>query len=395
MNQLYFDIIPLNNLRHSNDTEPYLYFFKNILTTDYQLDETLDTNLFQTSQIYCYNKKSILQLLSKIGTNIDLTNLFDLNFIQEVPIKFEINSVNIYDFWYNGEYKDEPNVNRFIPNIKHLEFLEQKYINFEQILLTFDRDILESNYVQFYDKRFVQVFSNLEQSVSNFNRKQIHSNYNLYNNYSRPTNVSNKINFTALSKKDTILKKYIPNNTVFVEFDYTSYQIHLLYDLLNVYHSDDVYQDLCKLYQTSDRDVAKKQSLYYMFGEVYINPYPKNDFFIKLFQLKQMIKNMDEFISPISSKVIKLKQDSGDISKILQILETEKNVTILENIEIYLRQKSTTLTLYKYDAYMFDFDENDGIDTLHDLQAIIEENGAVSVKFGYNYFEICNNKDLE
>jgi hypothetical protein len=331
----------------------------------------------------------LLQLLTKTCSNIDLSNIYDINFVTDAPFKFEINSINIYDFWYKGENKHDDNVNRYIPNIKHLEYLEQKYINFEQILLNLDVTKLESNYIKFYN-RFIQVFANLEQYEINFNRKKIHSNYNLYNTYSRPTNTSGKINFTALSKKDTNLKKFVPNNTVFVEYDYTSYQIHLLYELLEVKHSQDVYQDLSKLYKNVDRDFVKRQSMYYMFGEIDINPYPNNEFFTKLFQLKNLIKTMDEFISPISGKIIKLKQDSGDISKILQILETEKNVTVLENIETYLNKKLTKMVLYKYDAFLFDFDENDGIDTLHDLQNIIEQNGTCSVKFGYNYFEICN-----
>jgi hypothetical protein len=388
MNQYYFDIIPLNNIKHSYDTAPYLYYLRNITTNDYTLDENLDTNLFQTSIIYCYNKKSLLQLFTKTNSNIDLRNIFDINFLIDVPIKFEINSINIYDFWYNGENKHDDNVNKYIPNIKHLEYLEQKYINFEQILLNLEPNF-NSNYIKFYN-RFIQVFANLEKYEINFNKKKIHSNYNLYNTYSRPTNVSGKINFTALSKKDESLKKFVPNNTIFVEFDYTSYQIHLLYDLLDVKHSTDVYQDLCKLYQSDDRDFVKKQSMYYMFGEIDTNPFPKNEFFTKLFQLKNLIKSMDEFISPISGKIIKLKQDSGDISKILQIIETEKNVSILEHIEKYLNQKLTKLVLYKYDAFLFDFDENDGMDTLHDLHEIIEQNGACSVKFGKNYFEICN-----
>jgi hypothetical protein len=354
----------------------------------------------------------LLQLLTKTCSNIDLSNIYDINFVTDSPFKFEINSINIYDFWYKGENKHDDNVNKYIPNIKHLEYLEQKYINFvialfnkvcdknfaeymqdnkikpEQILSILGKN-LDTNYIKFYN-RFIQVFANLEKYEINFNRKKIHSNYNLYNTYSRPTNVSGKINFTALSKKDESLKKFVPNNTIFVEYDYTSYQIHLLYDLLDVKHSTDVYQDLCKLYKNDDRDFVKKQSMYYMFGEIDVNPFPNNEFFTKLFQLKNLIKNMEEFISPISGKTIKLKQDSGDISKILQILETEKNVTVLENIETYLNKKLTKMVLYKYDAFLFDFDENDGIDTLHDLQNIIEQNGTCSVKFGYNYFEICN-----
>lgn len=389
MSQYYFDIIPLNFTKHSYVTKPYLYYFRNISTNQYTLSEILDTNLFQTSQIFCYNKKYLLQLFSKIDSNINVTKIYDINFLQHIPIKYEFETIDVYKFWQNGEYKFHKNLNKFIPNIKHLEYLENKYQMFENFLQNFDTNLLQSDYVKFYNETFITTFTKLEQTPINFHKK-IYSNYNLYNKYSRPTNVSNGINFTALSKKNEDLKNFIPNNDIFVEFDYTSYQIHLLYNLLNIEHNGDIYKDLCKLYKIDDRDEAKKKTLILTFGDSEINPYPNNKFFTKLFELKNLLKTVDVFTSPISGKQIELIGNSGDISKILQIIETEKNVIILEQILEYLNEKFTKLVLYKYDAFLFDVCYEDGVEVLKDLEQILMKNGDVSMKHGKNYFEICN-----
>lgn len=385
MNKYYFDIIPLNYSKHSYETEPHLFFIKNIITNETNLSQNFDTNILQSSIIFCYNKKSLLQLLPKI----DSSNIYDINFLQVCPIKYEFNLIDIYKFWQNGEYKFHKNLNKYIPNIKHLEYLENKFEYFKDFLQNFDINLLVSKYVNFYNNNFVQVFADLEKSLINFD-KNIYSNYNLYNKYSRPTNVSSGVNFTALSKKNKDLKKFIPNNDVFVEFDYTSYQIHLLYNLLNIDHSGDIYEDLCELYKIRDRAEAKKKTLLITFGESVSNPYPTHNFFIKLFELKNLLKNVDIFVSPISGKKIELNGNSGDISKILQIIETENNVTILEQILTYLSNKKTKIVLYKYDAFLFDVCYEDGIEILINIEQILTQNGQVSMKHGKNYYEICN-----
>lgn len=393
MNEYYLDIVPLNNKKHSLSSKSYLYYVRDIYTNEYKLNETINQTLFQTSKIYCYNKKALLQLLSKNFDNSFIEqyskNIYDINFLQIVPIKYEFVDIDVYRVWYNSEHKHNKILNKFIPKIKHLEYLENKYNLFQEFLLTFDRNVLNTEYVKFYNNTFVTAFTNLEQNSINY-KKKIYSNYNLYNKYSRPTNVSGGINFTALSKKNEDLKKFVPKNDIFVEFDYNSYQIHLLHDLLNIEHNGDIYDELCDLYKIDDRNDAKKKTLLLTFGESVSNPYPKNEFFVKLFELKNLLKTVDTFISPISGKEIELVGNSGDISKILQIIETEKNVATIQKILTYLNDFETNLVLYKYDAFLFDVCYEDGIEIIEGIEQILKENGEVSMKHGKNYYEICN-----
>ncbi len=50
----------------------------------------------------------------------------------------------------------------------------------------------------------------------------------------------------------------------------------------------------------------------------------------------------------------------------------------------YLRDKKTFITLYTYDAILFDFSKEDGRETLADIQKIMEKQGKYPVKFKYS-----------
>ena len=68
----------------------------------------------------------------------------------------------------------------------------------------------------------------------------------------------------------------------------------------------------------------------------------------------------------------------------MQSLETSNNITILKDILKYLRDKKSFITLYTYDAILFDFSKEDGKDTLSDIQTIMEKQGKYPVKFKYS-----------
>ncbi len=68
----------------------------------------------------------------------------------------------------------------------------------------------------------------------------------------------------------------------------------------------------------------------------------------------------------------------------MQSLETSNNITILKDILKYLRNKKSFITLYTYDAILFDFSKEDGKQTLEDIQKIMENRGKYPVKFKYS-----------
>ena len=68
----------------------------------------------------------------------------------------------------------------------------------------------------------------------------------------------------------------------------------------------------------------------------------------------------------------------------MQSLETSNNITILKDILRYLKDKKSFITLYTYDAILFDFNKEDGRETLRDIQEIMENQGKYPVKFKYS-----------
>jgi hypothetical protein len=68
----------------------------------------------------------------------------------------------------------------------------------------------------------------------------------------------------------------------------------------------------------------------------------------------------------------------------MQSLETSNNIIILKDILEYLKNKKSFITLYTYDAILFDFNKEDGRETLEDITRIMENQGKYPVKFKYS-----------
>jgi predicted O-methyltransferase YrrM len=68
----------------------------------------------------------------------------------------------------------------------------------------------------------------------------------------------------------------------------------------------------------------------------------------------------------------------------MQSLETSNNITILKDVLRYLKDKKTFITLYTYDAILFDFSKEDSKETLQGIKEIMERGGKYPVKFKYS-----------
>ena len=71
---------------------------------------------------------------------------------------------------------------------------------------------------------------------------------------------------------------------------------------------------------------------------------------------------------------------------LIQATETEKNIKTIQELRRYLYKKETTLILYVYDSFLFDFSNKDGVETMKDIKKILErDNYYIRAKAGYNY----------
>ena len=57
---------------------------------------------------------------------------------------------------------------------------------------------------------------------------------------------------------------------------------------------------------------------------------------------------------------------------LIQAYETESNIKKILLIQDYLLEKKTKLVLYGYDSFLFDFSQQDGVETLKDIKSILE-----------------------
>ena len=61
-----------------------------------------------------------------------------------------------------------------------------------------------------------------------------------------------------------------------------------------------------------------------------------------------------------------------------------RNILILKDVLMFLQDKKSKLTLYTYDAFVFDFDKSDGKETLESLEKIMNQGGKYPIKFKYS-----------
>ncbi len=74
----------------------------------------------------------------------------------------------------------------------------------------------------------------------------------------------------------------------------------------------------------------------------------------------------------------------------IQLLETENNMKVLNDLVPYLKDKKSKLILYSYDSFLFDFKIEDGLGFLTDIKSILEQGGVFPTKTskGLNYHEM-------
>ena len=73
----------------------------------------------------------------------------------------------------------------------------------------------------------------------------------------------------------------------------------------------------------------------------------------------------------------------------IQSYETERNVKLLMELHSYLLTRNTKIVHYNYDSFLFDYHKDDGVQTLYDINKILEQSGFITnTKVGNNYGEM-------
>ena len=226
--------------------------------------------------------------------------------------------------------------------------------------------------------------------------KKLYQNYNFFTTTSRPSNSIHNLNFAALTPEHR--KCFSPLNDVFVEFDFDAYHPRLIGDLVGYNFTDGpVHEYLSDKYGV-DIDKGKTKTFQYLYGGI---PNKIADEIEFLNMTKNLINEM--WIGFNDNKKIEthiynrpLKEENLNnlnpqklFNYYIQSYETERNVKLLMKLHQYLLPRKTNIVHYNYDSFLFDYNKSDGVQTIHDIKKILEENGFMTkTNVGSNYGEM-------
>jgi hypothetical protein len=247
---------------------------------------------------------------------------------------------------------------------------------------------IEKNGVKVDKNCFIEHYNGkLTNPQFNLKRSKIYTQYNLYTTTSRPSNTFNGINFAALNKDNNERICYRPENDKFIELDFQGYHPRLIGEMVNWHFPKDIntYTLLGQLLGVTQQE-AKELTFKQLYGGVWSE-----------YQYKPFFKDVNMFIDDMwdtyqyGKRFVtenKIFMPDADMTRsklfnyIVQSKETSTNVELLKLIFKLLEGKKTKLVLYTYDAFLFDY-SNEDKELIQELINILEY--PVNIKQGKTY----------
>jgi len=353
------------------------------------------------------NEHSILTPDKKILNHFyEFDNVTDINYLywDDTGKPFEKHiSNNAIDFLSNKFYNVKK-LNEIIPLSKHNEYCND-------IVKSMGSLIFDSN--DEYMSDVVKAFTSIERNgikvsddicdifdmrvKKHISNGKLYSNYNLWTTTGRPSNSFGSVNFAALPPEKR--KGFIAENDYLVEFDFDAYHLRLIADLVG-YHTfgeESVHEHLAKWYECSYEE-SKQRTFKLLYGGIDKETREKVPFFDLTHNYINKKWNEINTHNLVSTDIYRRKllfKNYEDLNRnkvfnyLIQALETESNIKKILLIQDYLLNKKTKLVLYGYDSFLFDFSQQDGVETLKDIKSILEEGKHFTKsKMGLNYGEM-------
>ena len=384
-------------IRPLNDKKGYILCLDHTESFGIDKIEVLDWLLSHTGRLWVLDKKEAMHWMYPLSDK-----LFDINFITFVDTTDV--STRCTDYYYR-QYPSMPNINCLIPISKHYEECEAI---FDKSLPIINKYRLTNTQFQFNNFRTTDVFYHIEKNgikadkncyieyykdkltnpEYNLYKGKLYTQYNLYTTTSRPSNTFNNINFAALNKDNGERKCYKPEFDKFVELDFQGYHPRLIGELVKfeLPKEQNTYDYLGKLLNVSQQEV-KELTFKQLYGGVW-SEYKNQPFFKQVDAFIDDLWDTYQYGNLYSTMNKVFVRGDEDITRnklfnyIVQSTETFTNVELLELVLKYLEDKKTKLVLYTYDAFLFDYCEEDG-NIFADIAQILQY--PISIKQGNTY----------
>jgi len=335
----------------------------------------------------------------------EFQDVVDKNFIwwNETGKPFEKNiSNNAIDFLSN-KYYNVKKLNEIIPLSKHNEYCSDIYKGMARAYTGENDDYMNDTIKAFgsIEKNGIKVSNDIcdifdmrvKKHISN---GKLYSNYNLWTTTGRPSNSFGSVNFAALPPEKR--KGFIAENDYLVEFDFDAYHLRLIADLVDYKFGDNsVHEHLAEHYGCSYEE-SKQRTFKLLYGGIDKETREKVPFFNKVYNYINKKWNEINTHNCIYTDIYRRKltyNNYQDLNRnkifnyLIQAYETESNIKKILLIQDYLLKKKTKLVLYGYDSFLFDFSQQDGVETLKDIKSFLEEGKHFTKsKMGLNYGEM-------
>ena len=367
----------------------------------FSLDQTevIDWLINNTNKLYVLDKKESMHWVYLLAYK-----LFDINFIEFPDLTEALN--NSCNTYYYSKHTNLPDVNCLIPISKHYEESEAIFTKIEPIVKKYTFNHLT---FQFQNFKTTEIFYQIEKNgikvdkdcyinhyqnkiqypEFNLSKSRLYTQYNLYNTTTRPSNTYNSINFAALNKDNGERECYRPINDKFIEIDFQGYHPRLIGEMVKFEFLKDqnTYAYLGELLNVSQQE-AKELTFKQLYGGVW-SEYQNKPFFKEVAMYVDDLWNTLQYGDVvITENKIFIRGQLEDINPqklfnyVVQSKETSTNVKLLELVLDYLKDKKTKIVLYTYDAFLFDYAEEDG-EIFTTIKELLQY--PVSIKQGNSY----------
>jgi hypothetical protein len=368
------------------------------------LNENLLKEFPKDNKIFVYGKKRFKRFL-------DQDNIIDMNmveyFYRNQPIEDEFET-SAHEF-FTRTFGNFNNLNSIIPIAKHIEKAQSITNRFLDVYDSFNEDVAFTKYNELILDSLFQIeqnglFTNYEQFRKKFNEASsydhfVYTEYNVYTTTGRPSNRFGGINYAALNKDNGQRASFVSRfgeNGFMLSFDYDAYHLRLLAELVDYQFPKgvSVHEHLGKFYFQKEELTAAEYSesksisfrqLYGGIGQEYL----EIPFFAKVYEYTQLLWSQykqDGFIETpmFGRKLFKSFFSEMNAAKLLNYLlqsfETERNMAVIHNILLRTKSYKSKLILYTYDAFLWDFDKQDGAMLIKLIKEELEQNGKYPVK---------------